>query len=1349
MTRESSQSEPTGSRSLFVGRDRERHELLAGLDDLCAGRGCLFLLAGEPGIGKTRLADELAAEASSRGVQVVWGRCWEGGGAPAFWPWIQVLRTLAEACQAGVLSEVGSAADVLSKFVPEVEGRIAEADAPVLAKDLSPGYAWGASDPKAERFRLFDSAANFIKRVAAVAPLLLILDDCHAADVGSLLLLRFLAHDLRQTRIMMIITYRTAEVRMSPPLAELIGDLHRDGSTIELRGISEIEARKFIELTSGQRADQAMVESLYRVTEGNPFFLSEIVRLWVAEGPTWRSKTGGFGTFTVPDEVRTVIRRRLELASEPTRSALNVASVIGREFDIDTLSRISTLSADQLHEPLEEAVRSELVDRMPSTLGRYRFRHALLPETLYDDLPRRRRRQLHQEIAQAIEELYQSDLGPHLSVLAHHYLRTLPAENPEKAIDYAGRAAQRAAGLLAYEEAARLYQMAIQALESQHPVDQKKLCELLLLQGDSLYKSGFAEDSRLLFERAAKIARALGSAEDLARAALGIGVLPSDPGVVDYDRVNLAEEALRALGEQDSALRAMLLARLARELYYSEAHERRDALSQTSVEIARRSRDKPTLIYSLINRHVAAWAPDNLQERLDLSTEILELCNEPATKLWIPQGLYLRIVDRVEQGDVDAADLDIGELSSSTEKTWQSLAFRERALAMRALMSGRFEEGERLAHQALALGQGIERRAHFAFTLYLCSLRREQGRFGELESTLRATIAAAPQAILDQYLLALCYCDSDRPAEAKAQFKIAVELTEPRLANRPRTATWLGGMVILAEVCACLGDRDRAPRYYDLLRPYASRNAVLDLNVCSGSVARYLGMLATTMGRFDDAEAQFERGLSFNQKMRAHPFVARTQYNYAAMLLLRDSAGDRARAAELAGAAFETAAELKMADLADRAAQLKAKAAGQPQAVDQRKVVHDAAQEPTVAEFRREGEFWAITYRGETFRVKHMRGLGFIAVLLHYPNTEFHSLDLTAEGGAPEPDAPTYGGAVTRDAAGEDGGASVGPGDAGEMLDPEAKLAYRRRLTELRESLEDAKELRNSERVAEIESEIDALTRELARAVGLGGRDRRSASASERARVNVTRAIKAGIERISESNAALGRLLANSIRTGTFCSYVPNPGRSAVARPAETPAAKVDAGSIEALAAAAVAEPRELRAHAAPDGTISILFSDVVDSSPLFERLGDLRAQQILSAHNAIIREQVALQKGFEVKSMGDGFMIAFSSARRAVLCAIGIQRAFAKYREQHRDEPIQVRIGLHVGETISESADFSGKAVILAARIAAIAQGGEILVSSTMHELASSAGDLRFTESGEVKLKGLSGTHRLYRAIW
>jgi class 3 adenylate cyclase len=196
-------------------------------------------------------------------------------------------------------------------------------------------------------------------------------------------------------------------------------------------------------------------------------------------------------------------------------------------------------------------------------------------------------------------------------------------------------------------------------------------------------------------------------------------------------------------------------------------------------------------------------------------------------------------------------------------------------------------------------------------------------------------------------------------------------------------------------------------------------------------------------------------------------------------------------------------------------------------------------------------------------------------------------------------------------------------------------------------------------------------------------------------------------------------------------------------------AAPPDMGTIGRIAAAAMADPNALRGHVAPGGTLTILFSDVENSTTLFDTLGDLRAQEILDAHNAIVREHVALQKGFEVKSTGDGFLVVFSSARRALLCAIGIQCGLAAYSGQEGHTPIRVRIGLHVGEPITLSTDLSGTAVIVAARIASIARGGEILVSSTLRELTESAGDLRFADAGEVELKGLSGTRRVYRAIW
>ena len=189
--------------------------------------------------------------------------------------------------------------------------------------------------------------------------------------------------------------------------------------------------------------------------------------------------------------------------------------------------------------------------------------------------------------------------------------------------------------------------------------------------------------------------------------------------------------------------------------------------------------------------------------------------------------------------------------------------------------------------------------------------------------------------------------------------------------------------------------------------------------------------------------------------------------------------------------------------------------------------------------------------------------------------------------------------------------------------------------------------------------------------------------------------------------------------------------------------------SIHGVAAAVAQERADLARHAAPDGTVSILFTDIENSTAMFEKLGDLRAHEILHQHNAIIREQLAAHQGFEIKSMGDGFMLAFSSARRALLCAIAIQRAFEAWSEKHPEDPIRVRIGVHTGEAIKEAGDFYGKTVILASRIAAEANGGEILVSSTLKEMVDNAGDLRFEESRDVELQGFAGQHRIHKAHW
>src|SRR5260370_4105003 len=489
--------------------------------------------------------------------------------------------------------------------------------------------------------------------------------------------------------------------------------------------------------------------------------------------------------------------------------------------------------------------------------------------------------------------------------------------------------------------------------------------------------------------------------------------------------------------------------------------------------------------------------------------------------------------------------------------------------------------------------------------------------------------------------------------------------------------------------------------------------------------------------------------------MGACLWLAHTLLDYASMLLRRGNGDDRARALGYLDTAIKDATASGLKSLGDKAIALRASLAILPAASPTPEAPRSAETDSSKI-LSKEGEVWRLEWAGKTSRLKDSKGLGYIAHLLRYPGQEFHVLDMVAPGSSAAEQFGEFTGGETeelsqsRSRGFDEQYRQNAFGDAGEMLDARAKASYKKRLAELREEIAESRRLGEDKRAQKAEDESDAITKELARAVGLSGRDRRAAAVTEQALGNIARAITASIQKIARSNAAMGQHLAKSIRTGTFCSYIPDVSPSdGTMRPAQASAESAASSSIDAVAAAAVAEPGDISAHAAPDCTATILFSDMESSSVLFERLGDLRAQENLRAHNALVREQVALHKGYEMKSIGDGFMIAFSGARLALLCAMAIQRAFTSYCQQNTATPLRVRIRLHVGETINESAHFFGKAMILSARIAALAHGGEILVSATLRDLTESAGDLRFAEVGEVQLKGLAGTHRIYKAIW
>ena len=444
---------------VFVGRQREMGDLKAALEDALSGRGRLVTLVGEPGIGKTCTAQELATYAGLRGAQVLWGRCYEEQGVPPYWPWVQAIRSYVREREPEQLrSEMGAGAADIAEVVSDVRDRL---------PDLQPAPEL---EPDQARFRLFDSISAFLKTASQRQPLVLVLDDLHWADQPSLMLLQFVARELGGARLLLIGTYRDMELSRQHPLAEALGELTRERlfQRVLLRGLTQEDVGHFIEMTSGNSAPRGLVEAVHTQTEGNPLFVTEVVRLLVQEGELSAEKVRETDSWTIriPEGVREVIGRRLNRLSQRCNEALTVASIIGREFTLAQLRPlVEEVTEDRLFEILEEALAARVIEELPQSVGRYQFTHALIQETLTSELSLTRRVRLHAQIAQALEELYGDDADSHAAELAHHFAQAEAMTGTEKLVHYLLSAGERALAAYAWEEALGHFQRALAAKE--------------------------------------------------------------------------------------------------------------------------------------------------------------------------------------------------------------------------------------------------------------------------------------------------------------------------------------------------------------------------------------------------------------------------------------------------------------------------------------------------------------------------------------------------------------------------------------------------------------------------------------------------------------------------------------------------------------------------------------------------------------------------------------------------------------------------------------------------------------------------------------------------------------------
>jgi hypothetical protein len=515
---------------------------------------------------------------------------------------------------------------------------------------------------------------------------------------------------------------------------------------------------------------------------------------------------------------------------------------------------------------------------------------------------------LHRLAVEALEGLHGSE---HLAELAHH---SVAGSEFDKGADYARRAGDRALALFAYEEAARLYATALEALDLARPEDDAARCQLLLLLGDAEARAGNSPNAREVFFEASGIARRLGLTQELAHAAAGYGGRLVFARAADDSRlVPLLEDGLAALGSEDDELRARLLARLAGALRDEHSRERRDAISREAIELARRSGSPVALAYALDCRIAAILAPDTIDERLGLAAELHDVALRTDDRERLISAHVHLFIPRLELGEIEGARaaLEVGRERANELRQPAQLWLVVSAQALLALAAGDFAEAERLnQEEALFLGERAQPRLAIpAHALQLQTLRTFQGRAGEVEAMIRDLAEEHPTRPL--FRCAVAHLEAELGMTARARAAL-YELADDDFSALPFDLEWLYALSLLVEVCAELDEPEPAAALHRLLLPWAALNAVDTPEGMRGSVARYLGLAARTTGSLDDAERHFEDALAMNERMGARPWLAHTQEDYARMLLQRDRAGDRERGEAMVAAALANYSELGM-----------------------------------------------------------------------------------------------------------------------------------------------------------------------------------------------------------------------------------------------------------------------------------------------------------------------------------------------------------------------------------------------------------------------------------------------------
>jgi len=867
-------AELTGyARAPFVGHEPAVARAHARLEQAGAGRGSLLLVAGEPGIGKSRFADELLAEAGGRGWITATGRCYEFEGSPPYGPLVEAIHQLLRGVDQARLAAIAWSAG------PEIA---------LLLRELRP-LVPDALPPASEvdRFRLFESVSHLLLALAdeCQVGLAIVLDDLHWADTATLRLVLPLARQVDGHRLLLVGTYRSTEVERGTPIASALAELRRErlAETLQLEPLDLADTACLVAALASAVSDSVAVAIASR-TAGNPFFIEELV-LHLAASRALDAPPDGW---SVPEGVRAVVGERVARLGQDTLAALEAAAVLGDPIGPTEFAALLDWSSERLDAALERALRAGL---LRDDGGVYRFSHALVGSALLQDLAGPRRRAIHRRAAQVIEQHRRGADVP--AAIARHLLAAGHADVLPSAASWARRAGEAALSILAYEVAAHWFERALAASEA-IDLSSTERSTLLVQLGEARRHAGQLQQAMAAFRRAT----GLDDGPVGVRAALGYEEAFLATGQARTGRHDVSVQLLEAAARKavEPELRSRVLASLARALFYAGEHAAATACADEAVAIARQSALDAPLALALNAKRTVMAGPDQTPAQVAVASEICAIGSRVGDEDTALEGLYWRIFGQVELGQLDGARAGIAEYRRRAEalRRPRLQAYAHFLIAMLRLVDGNWQQAEAEADEGLRLGRYAEYgHAAVHWLVQLLPIRFEQDRLADLAQEFLGQLADQRHLPTRRVLYALLLSEVGQTAEARIELDV---LATTGFAVLPRDHAWLAMLYYLGQVVRTLRDVDNARALYRLLEPYAGRLINSHNTVCYGSVDRVLGQLAATAGDRLAAAAHFERALTIAASIGAPVDHARAAEALGRLLVEHADGDERGRA---------------------------------------------------------------------------------------------------------------------------------------------------------------------------------------------------------------------------------------------------------------------------------------------------------------------------------------------------------------------------------------------------------------------------------------------------------------------